>query len=392
MTEQTLLVIACVLAAACLLLLIVLLLRKPSQAERADLTRLDEALRRLEEKTDAIGSLADYNARAMDSLNRSTETRLNNIQARLAEDFKYIVDANAQNLERIRRTVDDKLSASLDGKLTESYRQISERLEKMYKSVGEMKSLADNVADIRRVFTNVKLRGTWGETQLSALLEQMLAPNQYRASVKLNPLDNSLVDFAVLLPSKDGETVWLPVDSKFPVEEYQRLIDAGERGDKEAEERARKNLERAVRVQADSIAKKYILPPVTTDFAVMYLPMEGLYAEVLKMPGLSDFLHMRRIMACGPTNFGALLSTLQIGFKTAAIERRSGELRSMLTSFRAEFIKFSELLEKTSKKLQEAQDTIESASKKTHTIGKKLDSFRDPDGSLPQLPPDEQDD
>lgn len=392
MTEQTLLVIACVLAAACLLLLIVLLLRKPAQAERADLTRLDEALRRLEEKTDAIGSLADYNARAMDSLNRSTETRLNNIQARLAEDFKYIVDANAQNLERIRRTVDDKLSASLDGKLTESYRQISERLEKMYKSVGEMKSLADNVADIRRVFTNVKLRGTWGETQLSALLEQMLAPNQYRASVKLNPLDNSLVDFAVLLPSKDGETVWLPVDSKFPVEEYQRLIDAGERGDKEAEERARKNLERAVRVQADSIAKKYILPPVTTDFAVMYLPMEGLYAEVLKMPGLSDFLHMRRIMACGPTNFGALLSTLQIGFKTAAIERRSGELRSMLTSFRAEFIKFSELLEKTSKKLQEAQDTIESASKKTHTIGKKLDSFRDPDGSLPQLPPDEQDD
>ncbi len=392
MTEQTLLVIACVLAAACLLLLIVLLLRKPAQAERADLTRLDEALRRLEEKTDAIGSLADYNARAMDSLNRSTETRLNNIQARLADDFKYIVDANAQNLERIRRTVDDKLSASLDGKLTESYRQISERLEKMYKSVGEMKSLADNVADIRRVFTNVKLRGTWGETQLSALLEQMLAPNQYRASVKLNPLDNSLVDFAVLLPSKDGETVWLPVDSKFPVEEYQRLIDAGERGDKEAEERARKNLERAVKVQADSIAKKYILPPVTTDFAVMYLPMEGLYAEVLKMPGLSDFLHMRRIMACGPTNFGALLSTLQIGFKTAAIERRSGELRSMLTSFRAEFIKFSELLEKTSKKLQEAQDTIESASKKTHTIGKKLDSFRDPDGSLPQLPPDEQDD
>ena len=392
MNEQTLLVIACVLAAACLLLLIVLLLRKPAQAERADLTRLDEALRRLEEKTDAIGSLADYNARAMDSLNRSTETRLNNIQARLADDFKYIVDANAQNLERIRRTVDDKLSASLDGKLTESYRQISERLEKMYKSVGEMKSLADNVADIRRVFTNVKLRGTWGETQLSALLEQMLAPNQYRASVKLNPLDNSLVDFAVLLPSKDGETVWLPVDSKFPVEEYQRLIDAGERGDKEAEERARKNLERAVKVQADSIAKKYILPPVTTDFAVMYLPMEGLYAEVLKMPGLSDFLHMRRIMACGPTNFGALLSTLQIGFKTAAIERRSGELRSMLTSFRAEFIKFSELLEKTSKKLQEAQDTIESASKKTHTIGKKLDSFRDPDGSLPQLPPDEQDD
>ena len=391
MTEQTLLVILCILAAVCLLLLVVLLLRKPAQSAATDLTRLEEGLRRLEEKTDAIGSMSDFNARAMENLSRATENRLNNIQSRLAEDFKYIVDANAHNLERIRRTVDDKLSASLDGKLTESYRQISERLEKMYRSVGEMKGLADNVADIRRVFTNVKLRGTWGETQLDALLGQMLAPNQYRASVKLNSLDNSLVDFAIFLPAKDGETVCLPVDSKFPVEEYQRLVEAGERGDKEAEERARKNLERAVKVQADSIAKKYILPPVTTDFAVMYLPMEALYAEVLKMPGLSDFLQMRRVMVCGPTNFGALLSTLQIGFKTAAIERRSGELRTMLTSFRAEFIKFSELLEKTSKKLQEAQDTIESASKKTHTIGRKLDSFRDPDTPA-QLPPDGEDD
>ena len=155
----------------------------------------------------------------MENLNRATETRLNNIQTRLADDFKYIVDANAQNLERIRRTVDDKLTSSLDGKLSESYARISERLEKMYQSVGEMKSLADNVSDIKRVVTNVKLRGTWGEAQLNTLLEQMLAPEQYRANVKLNPLDNTLVDFAVILPSKDGERVYLPIDSKFPVEE-----------------------------------------------------------------------------------------------------------------------------------------------------------------------------
>lgn len=349
---------------------------KKNPPARGDDASVKESLRRLEEKTDAIGNLADFNARTTENLSRATEQRLNNIQNRLSEDIKYIVETNAHNLERIRRTVDDKLTSSLDGKLSESYARISERLEKMYESVGAMKSVSDNVADIKRVFSNVKLRGTWGEAQLNTLLEQMLAPEQYRASVKLNPLDNTLCDFAILLPSKDGETVYLPVDSKFPVEEYQRLCEAGERGDKESEERARKNLERAVKTQADSISKKYILPPATTDFAVMYLPVEGLYAEVLKMAGLSDFLHARRVMPCGPTNFGALLSTLQTGFRTAAIEKRSGELRLMLDAFRSDFVKFAALLDKTRKKLQEAQDTVDSAAKRTDSIGRKLDSFR----------------
>ena len=373
--ELTLLIITALLAAGCFLLLLALLLRRRQEGS-ADGRALEESLRRLEEKTDTVGKLSDFNARTIDSLNRMTETRLNAIQGRLAEDIKYIVETNAQNLDRIRRTVDDKLTSSLDGRLSDSYARISERLEHMYKSVGEMKSLADGIADIKRVFTNVKLRGTWGETQLQALLEQMLAPEQYRAGVRLNPLDNSLVDFAVLLPAKDDETVYLPIDSKFPVEEYTRLCEAAERGDKEAEERARKNLERAVKVQADSIAKKYIIPPFTTDFAVMYLPLEGLYAEILKMTGLPEYLHTRRVMACGPTNFGALLSTLQTGFRTAAIEKRSGELRQMLAAFRVEFEKFADTLEKTRKKLQEAQDSIDSASKRTHTIGRKLASFR----------------
>ena len=381
MTEA-LLIISIILSVLCLILLAVLLLKK----KREDGGAAAEQIRRLEEKTDAVGKIADYNARVLESLNRSTEARLTGIQNRLSDDIKYIVETNAQNLERIRRTVDDKLTNSIDGKLSDSFARISERLEKMYQSVGEMKGLSANVADIKRVFTNVKLRGTWGEAQLDAVLEQMLAPEQYRRSVKLNPLDNSLVDFAIVLPAKDGE-MFLPVDSKFPVEEFERLVDASERGDKEGEERARKNLERAVKLQADSIAKKYILPPLTTDFAVMYLPSEGLYAEIMRTNGLSDWLRMRRVLACGPTNFGALLSTLQTGFRTAAIEKRSGELRLMLDSFRADFAKFAELLEKTRKKLQEAQDTVESAEKRTGTIGRKLDSFRSVGGPLP---PDEE--
>ena len=376
---QALIVICIVLSVLTLALVIVLLFKKRSEDG-------GERLRRLEEKTDAVGKLADYNARVLESLNRSTEARLTGIQNRLADDIKYIVDANAQNLERIRRTVDEKLTSSIDGKLSDSFARIGERLEKMYQSVGEMKGISAGVNDIRRVFSNVKLRGTWGEAQLDAILEQMLAPEQYRRSVKLNPLDNSLVDFAIVLPAKDGE-VYLPVDSKFPVEEFERLVSSSERGDKEGEERARKNLERAVRLQADSIAKKYILPPITTDFAVMYLPSEGLYAEVIRTDGLSDWLRARRILAVGPTNLGALLSTLQTGFRTAAIEKRSGELRLMLDSFRADFMKFAELLDKTKKKLQEAQDAVESAEKRTGTIGRKLSSFRGTGGALP---PDEE--
>ncbi len=377
MTE-VLLTISIILSALCLVLIILLLLRKRKDGD----AQTAERLRRLEEKTDSVGKIADYNARVLETLNRSTEARLTNIQNRLADDIKYIVDANAQNLERIRRTVDDKLTSSIDGKLSDSFARITERLEKMYESVGEMKGISAGVADIKRVFSNVKLRGTWGEAQLDAILEQMLAPEQYRRSVRLNPLDNSLVDFAIVLPAKDGE-MYLPVDSKFPVEEFERLVAASERGDKESEERARKNLERAVKLQADSIVKKYVLPPLTTDFAVMYLPSEGLYAEVVRTPGLSDWLRARRVLACGPTNFGALLSTLQTGFRTAAIEKRSGELRIMLDSFRADFAKFAELLEKTRKKLQEAQDTVESAEKRTGTIGRKLDSFRSIGGTLP---------
>lgn len=377
MTEL-LLYVSIALSALCLLLVVILLLKSKKSGDGAVLQKLEK----LEGKTDAVGKLADYNARSLERLDRTTEAHLADIRNRLAEDLKYVVDVNAKNLERIRQTVDEKLTRSIDGKLTDSFARITERLEKMYESVGEMKGLSSSVADIRRVFSNVKLRGTWGEAQLDTILAQMLAPDQYIRSVKLNPLDNSLVDFVIVLPARDG-AVYLPVDSKFPVEEFERLVVASERGDKEGEERARKNLERAVKLQADSIARKYIHPPVTTDFGVMYLPSEALYAEVVRTPGLSDWLRAHRVLAVGPTNFGALLSTLQTGFRTAAIEKRSGELRDMLDSFRADFAKFAELLEKTRRKLQEAQDTVESAEKRTGTIGRKLDSFRGLGGALP---------
>ncbi len=362
-----LLYIAIGVGALCLLLLIILIARP---AKGGDGT----ALKRIEDKTEEALKYADYSARAADNLSRNTEMRLNNIESRLAEDIKYIADVNAHNLEVIRRTVDDKLTSS-DGKLSESYARISDRLEKMHKSVGEMQALSESVSDIRRVFTNVKLRGTWGETQLNALLEQMLAPDQYERSCKLDPLGNTLVDFAIRLPSVSGDTL-LPVDSKFPVEEYERLCENSEKGDWAGTELARKNLERAVRVQAESIAKKYILPPVTTDFAVLYLPSEALYAEVLKMAGLADFLHKRRIILSGPSNFAALLSLLQTGFRTAAIEKRSGELVRTLEQFRMEFARFAEGLDRAKRKLQEAQDSVENAAKRTDVIGRQLDRFQ----------------
>ncbi len=308
----------------------------------------------------------------LEALNANTERRLAEIQRMVTGEIKYMTEQNAHNLEQIRQTVDEKLSTTLENRLNKSYSIINERLEAVYKGIGEVQQLAGSVADIKKVFTNVKLRGTWGEVQLSALLEQMLSPQQYRANVRINPLDNSVVEYAILLPSKEGETVYLPIDSKFPIEEYRRLIDASDSGDKDAAERAGKNLERALKLQADTIAKKYILPPITADFAVMFLPLEGLYAESLKMPGLAEYFANRRIMACGPTNLGALLTTLQIGYKTAAIEKRSGELWELLSAFRHEFRNFVQILEKAQKKLQEAQDTIENAAKKTRTIDKKL--------------------
>ncbi len=369
MTEKTLLFICVALLVLCVLLLFALLAKKGKPAAEGKNGKDTEALK---EKLDKLGGVTDYTNKAITSLGSMTEYRLNNMQKTMGDQLRYISENNQRALDEIRRTVDDKLSQTLETKLTESYAVIQQRLEAVYRGIGEVQSLAASVSDIKKVFSNVKLRGTWGETQLGALLSQMLAPNQYAASVKLNPLTDGMVDFAVLLPDKNGSCVYLPIDSKFPIEEYQRLIDAENACNREAEERAMRNLGRAVKLQADSIASKYILPPRTTDFAVMYLPIESLYAEVLKIPDLSEYLSLRRILVCGPTNLSALLSTLQTGFKVSVIERRSQELWQLLAVFKHEFGKFTDILDKTQKKLQEAQDTIETAAGRTRAIAKKL--------------------
>ena len=383
-------IVAAVCAALCLAVCAIIL----KNQKRGSASRADAGTARLEQLAERAAYMSEQTARAvqdyldflgkqqsgslrgvqekLEALNASTERRLAEIQRVVTGEIKYMAEQNARNLEQVRQTVDEKLSSTLENRLNKSYSIINERLEAVYKGIGEVQQLAGSVADIRKVFTNVKLRGTWGEVQLSALLGQMLAPQQYRANVHVDPLSSDVVEFAVLLPSKDGKTVLLPIDSKFPIEEYRRLADAEAASDKEGAEKAAKNLERALKVQADAIARKYIRPPLTADFAVMFLPLEGLYAESLKMPGLTEYLAGKRIMACGPTNFGALLTTLQIGYKTAAIEKRSGELWELLSAFRHEFRNFVQILEKAQKKLQEAQDTIENAAKKTRTIDRKL--------------------
>ena len=266
MTEKTLILICLALLVLCVALLFALLLKKGKTAAE---TKNDGGMDALKEKMDKLGGIADYTNKSITSLGSMTEYRLNNMQKTMTDQLRYVVENNQRSLDEIRRTVDTKLSETLETKLTESYAVIQQRLEAVYRGIGEVQSLAASVSDIKKVFSNVKLRGTWGETQLGALLSQMLAPNQYAASVKLNPLADGMVDFAVLLPDKNGSCVYLPIDSKFPVEEYQRLIDAENACNREAEEKAMRNLGRAVKLQAESIASKYILPPRTTDFAVM---------------------------------------------------------------------------------------------------------------------------
>lgn len=370
MNEKTMLSLCLILLVLCTALLFVLLFKRKGGEKFGNDRGMDE----LKERIDKLSVSSDYTQKSISQLGAMTEYRLNNIQKSVGDQLQFVTESNRRNLEEIRRTVDDKLSQTLETKLTESYSLIQQRLEAVARGIGEVHSLAASVSDIKKVFSNVKLRGTWGETQLRALLSQMLAPNQFASSVKLNPLSDSMVDFAVLLPAEGGETIYLPIDSKFPVEEYRRLIDAQNACAKEAEEKAVKNLARAVKLQADSIAAKYVLPPKTTDFAIMYLPVESLYAEVLNLPDLCDYLSLKKILVCGPTNLSALLSTLQTGFKVAAIEKQSQELWNLLAVFKHEFGKFTDVLDKTQKKLQEAQDTIESAAGRTKIIAKKLKS------------------
>ena len=313
---------------------------------------------------------------------KDNDAKLNRIADIISENLKTLQEKNEAKLEQMRQTVDEKLSTTLEQRLGESVDRITKGIEIVSKSVGEMQSLATGVGDLKRVLTNVKTRGGWGEIQLSSLLEQILAKTQYKEQVQIKAGSTERVDFAVVLPGKNDGELLLPIDAKFPMEDYSRLCTASEQNNVQEIEIQIKNLENRIKEEAKSIYEKYISPPTTTDFAVMYLPVEGLYAEVIRRPALCEILqHKYKIMVCGPTTLTALLNSLQMGFKTLAIEKRSSEIWNTLSIFKMEFNKFVELLSKTQKKIDEASNTLESATKKTKTIQKKLKDVADIDTS-----------
>ena len=298
------------------------------------------------------------------------------MEARLSDMNRRISDMAFQNeasLEKMRQTVDDKLQKTLDDKLSSSFGQVSDRLEQVYKGFGEMQTLAQGVGDLKKVLSNVKTRGTLGELQLGAILGQILSKEQYAENIATKPGSSDRVEFAVKLPGEGERPVYLPIDSKFPREDYERLLDAQEQGDAEGVRLQGIQLERAVRVQAKSICDKYIAPPHTTDFAVMFLPTEGLYAEVIRRPGLVDLLQREhRVVVAGPTTVTALLNSLQMGFRTLAIEQRSSEVWSLLGAVKSEFGKFAGILEKAEKQITTVGRSIGEASRKTRTIERRL--------------------
>ncbi|MFP6558469.1 DNA recombination protein RmuC [Paraburkholderia sp. B3] len=331
-----------------------------------------------EEQGNALRHFGGVLAQQLAQLTEANDRRFAEVRATLEQRLKDIEANNAAKLEEMRRTVDEKLHATLEQRLGESFKLVSDRLEQVHRGLGEMQTLAAGVGDLKKVLTNVKTRGTWGEVQLEALLEQMLTPDQYAKNVATVPKSNERVEFAIRLPGRgdaDGTAapVWLPVDAKFPREDYERLIDAQERADAAGIEEAGRALEARVRAEARTIAEKYVAPPHTTDFALLFLPTEGLYAEILRRPGLTDLLQRDfRVTVAGPTTLTALLNSLQMGFRTLAIERRSSEVWQVLGAVKTEFGKFGDVLAKTKSQLETVTRSIEAAEVRTRAMNRKL--------------------
>ena len=315
-----------------------------------------------------LGGMVQGSQHSSEQLRTALNERLAAIQA----------NNNAQ-LEEMRRTVDEKLHATLEQRLGESFKLVSDRLEQVHKGLGEMQTLAGSVGDLKRVMTNVKSRGTWGEVQLGAILDNVLTPEQFGRNVKTVPGSDDSVEFAVRLPGKSHETpVWLPIDAKYPVEQYQRLLDAQEAADKPAMLSAGNAFETSIRTEARKISAKYVSPPHTTDFAILYLPSEGLFAEVMRRPGLAEAVQTDcRVMLTGPTNLAAMLSSLQMGFKTLAIEKRSSEVWALLGTVKTEFGKFGDAVEATKKSLEAAAKRFDQVDVRTRAIQRKLRDVQD---------------
>lgn len=328
-----------------------------------------------EEQAATIKRLADTLSHSLHNLNESNARRMLEVRATLETKIGDLQTDNAARLEEMRKTVDEKLHATLETRLSESFRQVSERLEKVHQGLGEMQQLAIGVGDLKRVLTNVKTRGTWGEVQLEMLLEQVLTIDQYAKNVETIPGSGARVEFAIKLPgNKDsGAPMWLPIDAKFPKEQYERLVDAAERADADGVQAAGRELERAVRGEAKTICDKYVSPPLTTDFAILFLPTEGLYAEVMRRPGLADDLQRTlRVSIAGPSTLAAILSSLQMGFRTLALEKRSSEVWQVLGAVKTEFGKFGTVLSNTRLTLEKAAKNIENAEMRSRQMARKL--------------------
>jgi DNA recombination protein RmuC len=327
-------------------------------AQDAALKRFSDALH------EQLRTLSEAQARQLAEVRQTVETRLASLQ-----------EGNERRLEQMRVTVDEKLHATLETRLGESFRHVAERLEQVQKGIGEMQGLARDVGSLNRVLTNVKTRGTFGEVQLAALLEQVFTPDQYAANVETVPGTGARVEFAIKLPGarKDGAPLWLPIDAKFPREDYDRLLEAQEQADPVAAEAAARALEKRILLEAQKIREKYVAPPHTTDIAILFVPTEGLYAEALRRPGLVEALHREhRVSLCGPTTLHATLTSLQMGFRTLALEKRSAEVWDVLGAVKTEFGKFGDVLAKTKKKLEEAQNNIDQATVRTRAMTRQL--------------------
>lgn len=335
-----------------------------------------------EELSRALMGFSQTVATQMSSIATVQANQVEHLRKSLEDGIARMLQENAAKLELMRQTVDEKLHATLEQRLAQSFRQVSERLEQVHKGLGEMQTLATGVGDLKRVLTNVKVRGTWGEVQLGALLEQILTPDQYAKNVATRPGSRERVEYAIRLPGKDA-AVWLPIDSKFPVEDYERLIAAQ---DPAAVEEATKALETRIKLEAKTIREKYLEPPATTDYAILFVPTEGLYHELGRRAGLFDFLQREyRVMVAGPTNLNMLVNTLQVGFRTLAIEQRASEVWQVLGGVRTEFGKFIDVLARTKAQLQTVANSIDAAETRTRQIERKLKDVEALPGTQPEL-------
>ncbi len=375
-----------VLALAALngLLSLWLALRPPDAAPGLAVDRLERELRReisesarggRQELTQNLATFQQMLTTQLSGMSESNARRMSEIRETLAAQLAQLQASNAAKLDEMRATVDEKLQTTLQARLGESFKQVADRLEQVHKGLGEMQTLAQGVGDLKHLLTNVKARGIFGEAQLASLLEQVFVADQYAAQVPTRPGSKNVVDFAIKLPGKSehGEPLWLPIDAKFPNEDYERLLDAQGRADVLGAEAAGKALEARIRLEAKSIAEKYVEPPHTTDFAILFLPTEGLYAEVLRRPGLMESLQReQRITLAGPTTLLAMLSSLQMGFRTLALEKRSSEVWQVLGAVKTEFGKFGDVLARVKSQTETVLKTIDNAETRSRAMGRAL--------------------